>query len=67
MRPDPSRPFFRAAAAQRIELMLYRADGAPWVLSVSPGIERFIGHYPRLDGIEARTPLLEYRVVQAAG
>lgn len=33
-----------------IELVLRNEDGSPWVLRVSPGVERFIGYYSRLDG-----------------
>ena len=47
----------------RTELILRLADGSPWTLSVSAGIERFIGHYARLPGIEAEGPLLSYRSV----
>jgi hypothetical protein len=50
--------------APRLELVLRLADGSPWRLSVSPGIERFIGVYPRIDGIDAGGPLLRF---QAAG
>ena len=67
MRPDCPRALFSAATAQRLELVLYRSDGSPWVLSVSPGIERFIGYYPRVDNLVTRTPLLEYRTVRVAG
>lgn len=56
----------RAADAPRVELLLRLPDGAPWRLSVSAGIERFIGHYPRIDGIVAAGPLLEYRAVSTA-
>ena len=62
-------PFFPrsfAAEAARVELRLTLADGSPWVLSVSAGIERFIGYYPRLEGIVADGALLEYRPTQAA-
>ncbi|MFN3388222.1 MAG: hypothetical protein ACK40O_04775 [Allosphingosinicella sp.] len=56
----------RAADAPRVELVLRLPDGAPWRLSVSAGVERFIGHYPRLDGIAGGGPLLEYRAVSTA-
>ena len=55
--PSPS----HAGEPPRIELSLRLADGAAWILSVSAGMERFIGFYPRLDGIRADGPLLEYR------
>ena len=66
MRPDSAPALFGAPVAQRVELVLYR-DGAPWVLSVAPGVERFIGRYPRIEGIDAKAPLLDYRLVHAAG
>jgi hypothetical protein len=44
-----------------MELVLRLPDGSPWALRFSPGIERFIGFYPRLDAIEADGPLLSYR------
>lgn len=56
----------RAADAPRVELLLRLPDGAPWRLNVSAGVARFIGHYPRLDGIAASGPLLEYRAVSTA-
>jgi hypothetical protein len=45
----------------RSELWLRQPDGSPWVLRVTPGVERFIGYYPRLAGIDAGGPLLRYR------
>ena len=47
--------------APRLELALRRPDGEPWSLTVSPGIERFIGHYPRLEGFACAGPVLTYR------
>lgn len=55
-----------AAEAPRVELLLRAPDGAPWRLSLSAGIERFIGHYPRLEGFSAEGPLLEFRAVSPA-
>ena len=55
-----------AAEAPRVELLLRLPDGAPWRLSLSAGLERFIGHYPRLEGFRAAGPLLEYRAVSTA-
>ena len=49
----------------RSELVLRLPDGSPWVLGMSAGMERFIGWYPRVDGIDAGGPLLCYRAVQA--
>ena len=60
-------PALLAAIADpgRIELVLRRSDGSPWRLTVSRGMERFIGHYPRVDGIDAGGPLLSFRVTDA--
>jgi hypothetical protein len=52
---------FRFDGASVLELVL-RGDGdAPWVLSLSAGMERFIGPYPRIDGFGAGGPLLVFR------
>jgi hypothetical protein len=61
-------PAFLSALADRtrIEVELRLPDGSPWRLTVSPGIERFIGYYPRVDGIDADGPLLRFRVVDPA-
>jgi hypothetical protein len=66
MRPEAAKSMISASEALRSELVLRLPDGGAWVLSVSPGIERFIGFYPRLDGIDAGGPLLEFRTVHAA-
>jgi hypothetical protein len=50
----------------RLELVLRLADGSPWRLTLSPGIERFIGYYPRIDGIDPGGPLLRFRVADPA-
>ena len=49
-----------AALAPRVALVLNGLDGAPWRVTFSPGVERFIGHYPRLDGIARGGPLLTF-------
>ena len=54
------------ARSPRLELELRLADGSPWRLTVSPGIERFIGYYPRVDGIDAGGPLLRFTVADQA-
>lgn len=51
----------------RVELLLWQADGRPWSVTFSAGIERFIGAYPRLDGVGAGGPLLEYRAAAPIG
>lgn len=52
---------FRFDEPRALELVLPGCDGAPWVLSLSPGTERFIGAYPRLDGFGGEAPLLVFR------
>jgi len=52
--------------APRVELVLRLADGNPWRLTFSQGIERFIGPYPRVDGIDCGGPLLRFRVADPA-
>jgi hypothetical protein len=34
------------AGVARVDLVLRLPEGEPWAVSFSPGIERFIGHYP---------------------
>jgi hypothetical protein len=48
------------AGLARVELVLRLAEGEPWTVSFSPGIERFIGHYPRLDDIAPEGTLLTF-------
>ena len=62
MRTDVSR-FIPGAVAPRVELVLRGPDGAPWTLTMSPGMERFVGHYPRLEGFDCGGPLLLYSSV----
>jgi hypothetical protein len=61
-------PAFLPAVADpgRLELVLRLADGSPWRLTVSRGMERFIGFYPRIDGIDAGGPLLRFAPAEAA-
>jgi hypothetical protein len=59
--------FMLGAPAARIELELSRPDGEPWSLTVSPGIERFIGYYPRLEGFASAGPVLVYRSLAVPG
>jgi hypothetical protein len=49
-----------AADVARVDLVLRLPEGEPWIVSFSPGIERFIGHYPRLDGIAPEGTLLTF-------
>ena len=65
MRIHPA--FLQAVADQgRVELVLRLADGSPWRLTVSQGMERFIGYYPRIDGIDAGGPLLRFEAASPA-
>jgi hypothetical protein len=52
--------FFLPRRTETVELVLRLPDGSPWSLSFSPGIERFIGRYPRLEGIDPGGSLLEF-------
>jgi hypothetical protein len=42
--------------------MLTRHDGTPWTVSMSAGMERFVGRYPRLTRLVIDGPLLDYRM-----
>ena len=56
----PSRP------GSKVQLLLRTADGGAWELSLSRGMERFIGHYPRVPGLGSGGPLLCYKRRKAA-
>ncbi len=58
---------FSVRRSPRLELLLRQPDGQPWSVTFSPGIERFIGAYPRLEGVDAGGSLLEYRAVAPTG
>lgn len=47
--------------------MLKTPDGRRWALTVSQGMERFIGHYPRVAGLGSGGPLLRYERLRPAG
>ena len=66
MRPEMPRFLIDADIFPRLELALHTPDGDPWVLSLAPAMVRFIGHYPRVEGIGSDSPLLEYRIAHAA-
>ena len=46
--------------APKIQLLLKSPGGCRWSLTVSQGMERFIGHYPRVPGLGSGGPLLRY-------
>ena len=56
-----------ASSAARVELALTRPDGEPWSLTVSPGVEKYIGYYPRLEGFACAGPVLVYRSLAVPG
>jgi hypothetical protein len=56
---------FSATVLPRVELRLRRPDGSPWSVVFSPGIERFIGYYPRLEELDCGGPLLVFETVEA--
>jgi hypothetical protein len=58
---DAYHSLFRFDGPSTLELVLPGNDGAPWVLSLSAGMEKFIGAYPRIDGFGAGDPLLAFR------
>ena len=52
--------------ASKVQLLLRTPEGAGWGLTLSRGMERFIGHYPRVAGLGSGGPLLRYKNVKAA-
>ena len=58
---------FSATVYPRVELRLRLEDGTPWAVGFSPGIERFIGSYPRLDALSGAGPLLTFARIDPAG
>ncbi len=55
--PLPSRQ------SPQIQLNLRTPEGGAWDLTVSAGMERFIGHYSQVPGLASGSPLLEYQPV----
>jgi hypothetical protein len=51
------------ADPSRVELVLRLTDGSPWRLTVSSGMEQFIGYYARVEGIDPDGPLLRFRSI----
>ena len=56
----PRHDFVLPRPAGTVELVLRLPAGGPWSLTFSPGMERFIGYYPRLCGIGPGGSLLAY-------
>lgn len=51
-----------ARPSSKIRLQLKTPDGDGWDLTVSVGMERFIGHYSQVPGLRSESRLLDYRV-----
>lgn len=58
---QPHAPFASRAATGQVQLMLQDAAGDPWPLTLSPAMVRFIGRYPRVEGIGRDGGLLLFR------
>lgn len=56
-----------SAANSTVQLMLKTPDGRRWALALSQGMERFIGHYPRVAGLGSGGPLLRYERIGCPG
>ena len=52
---------FQREEPAQVELILSRHDGTPWTLTMSAGIERFVGRFPRLPRLLVDGPLLNFR------
>jgi hypothetical protein len=61
MPTQPTGFMFQAPEQARVELLLTRADGSPWSLTMSAGMEKFVGRYPRLTRLLVDGPLLDFR------
>ena len=58
--------FHPSPQAPALELVLRLEDGSPWRLSFSAGMERFIGHYPLVEGLQPDRSLLCFRAPDSA-
>ena len=67
MRFVPSSDQRSGADNPAFALVLRRADGSAWPLTFSAGIERFIGAYPRVEGLCREGELLRYARAARAG
>lgn len=62
MPEQPRRPSpFHLDGSPRVELVLRDADGVAWPLTLSAGMEKFVGLYPRVDGFDTGGPLIVFR------
>ena len=51
---------------RQLRLNLRTPEGGAWDLTVSAGMERFIGHYSKVPGLASDSPLLDYQPVGCA-
>ena len=56
----------RPRPGSKVQLLLRTPDGGGWDLTLSCGMERFIGHYARVPGLGSGGPLLRYEPLKAA-
>jgi hypothetical protein len=61
MRTERTPFMLNDAEPPRVELRLAAADGTHWTVTMSAGMERFVGAYPRLGAMVAAGPLLHFR------
>jgi hypothetical protein len=61
-----SKPPLPSRRAPKIRLNLRTRDGDSWDLTVSTGMERFIGSYSRVPGLGSSGPLLDFQPVGCA-
>lgn len=57
-----SRLEFPHDGAARVCLLLRDERGGHWTVTMSPGTERFIGPYARLDSFRTDAPMLRYEI-----
>lgn len=43
-----------------VQMTLLDGRGQPWTLTISKGMEHFIGRYPRLPGFQTESSLISY-------
>lgn len=70
IRSDVSNSFDRAEddrrSPKRVQLVLPGADGGAWSVTMSKGIERFIGAYVRVPALRPDSKLLQFVEVASA-
>lgn len=51
----------------RVALMLRTPDGCPWELTMTAGIETFIGRYRRIEEFARGSGLIRFSYVETSG